>query len=163
MSLTKTPDIGINRTDLDWKFEPTTEQQERKSFSADTVINAYLQGRRDQSIERENVLTEKFNENLDKAKKISSKFYGILKDKGITCKHILLRPNKITEFESIFVVDKNDYVSPQFEDIYKLAILEKTQENSDTFHFTFIFIPYSENLNRDKLSTDGYILEYVKK
>ncbi len=155
----------ISKTKIkdDWEVQPSSEQKEVKLFSADALINAYFKGRRDQKIEREKVLLEKLKENLNKAKKLSSDFFDILKKKNISCKHVLLRPKQITEFESVFIVSKKDYISPKFEEIYKLSISKKTRVNSDTFHFSYIFIPYSQNINREKLSSDGYILEYVKK
>lgn len=163
MAITETSTIGINRIPDDWDFQPTDEQREGESFSANAVINAYLKGRKDQYHDNEKILAEKLNENLNKAMNLSSSFSDILQDKKIKCLHILLMPKNIMEFESIFVVDENDYISPQFEEIYKLAILEKAKANGDTFHFSYIFIPYSKNLNRQKLKSDGYILEYVKK
>lgn len=163
MSTKKTSTCIINRLPDDWEIQPTDEQKKIQSFSANAVINAYLQGRRDQSIQNERILTEKLNENLEKAMNLSSRFSDILQEKKIKCLHILLRPKKITEFESIFVIDEKNYISSQFDEIYRLAISKKTKINSDTFHFSYIFIPYSKNLNREKLKSDGYILEYVKK
>ncbi len=155
--------VSPSLTNKDWELQPTSEKGEKVSFSADVVINAYLQGKRDQHDDTERVLEEKLNENLGKAMEISSKFFNTLKSKEIKCRLVLLKPKKITEFESIFIVDKRDYISPQFEDVYRLAISEKTKINSDTFHFSYIFIPYSESLNREQLLSDGYVLEYVKK
>lgn len=159
----KISSTATNRINKDWKLQPTSEKGEKESYSADTVINAYLRGREDENIENQKILSEKFNENLDKAMALSSTFSNTLSGKNIKCKLVLLRPETITEFESIFIIDEKDYISPQFEEIYRLAISEKTKINSDTFHFSYIFIPYSESLNRDKLSSDGYVLEYVKK
>ncbi len=163
MSEIETSRTARNRIDGDWELQTTDEQKKRDLFSADAVVNAYLQGRKDQNIENERILTEKLNENLSKAMKLSASFSDILKSKNIKYIHVLLRPKQITEFESVFVIDKEDYISPQFEEIYKLAIEKKVHVNSDTFHFSYTFIPYSESLNRNKLSSDGYVLEYVKK
>ncbi len=163
MPTLKTSTISKSRIKDDWEFQPSREQKKRKLYSADAVIDAYFQGRRDEKIENEEILFEKWQKNLNKAKKLSADFTDILENKKIKCKHVLLRPKKITEFESIFIVPKIDYISPKFEEIYKLSISKKTKGNSDTFHFSYTFIPYSQNINREKLSSDGYILEYVKK
>ncbi len=163
MSIIETSSTAGNIIDGDWELQTTEEQKKRELFSADAVVNAYLQGRKDQNIENEIILTEKLNENLDKAMKLSASFSDILKHKNIKYMHVLLRPKQITEFESIFIIDKKDYISPGFEEIYKLAISEKAKANNDTFHFSYTFIPYAESLNRNKLSSDGYVLEYVKK
>lgn len=163
MVVSKTSNTVINRIDDDWKLQTTDEQKEKERYSADAVVNAYLKGRRDQNIENERILTEKLNENLEKAMKLSENFSDVLKSKNVKFMRILLRPKQITEFEAVFIIDKTDYISPRFEEIYKLAISEKTKANSETFHFSYIFIPYAESLDRDKLSSDGYVLEYVKK
>lgn len=159
MLSTKTSTIGMNKLPEDWEIQTTTEQRERESYSADDVINAYIQGKKVQNALNGRIL----NENLKKAMKLSSSFSEVLKEKNIKCKLTLLKPKQITEFESIFVIDEEDYISPQFDEIYRLTISEKAKVNNDTFHFSYIFIPDTENLNREKLSSNGYVFEYIKK
>ncbi len=159
MLSTKTSTIGMKGLPEDWEIQTTTEQRERESFSADDVINAYLRGKKAMNALNDRIL----NENLNKAMELTSSFSDILKEKNIKCKLTLLKPKQITEFESIFVIAEEDYISSQFEEIYRLTISEKTRVNNDTFHFSYIFIPDSENLNREKLSSNGYVFEYIKK
>ncbi len=159
MLSTKTSTIGMKGLPEDWEIQTTTEQRERESFSADDVINAYLRGKKAMNALNDRIL----NENLNKAMELTSSFSDILKEKNIKCKLTLLKPKQITEFESIFVIAEEDYISSEFEEIYRLTISEKTRVNNDTFHFSYIFIPDSENLNREKLSSNGYVFEYIKK
>lgn len=155
----KTLNTAINRIDDDWKFQTTDEQKETELYSADAVVNTYLRWKIDQDVENERILKE----NLDKAMNLCESFSNTLQVKNVKFIRLLLRPKQITEFEAVFIIDKEDYISPRFEEIYKLAISEKTKANSETFHFSYIFIPDTESLDRDKLSSDGYVLEYVKK
>lgn len=146
------------RFPVDWKIKATPEQKKRESFSADDVINAYIRGRKDQNALNSRIL----NENLNKAMKLSSRFSDMLNEKNIKCKLTLLKPKQITEFESLFVIDAKDYTSPEFEEAYRLTITEKEKANNNTFHFSYIFIPYSKNLSREKLSSNGYVFEYKR-
>lgn len=106
---------------------------------------------------------EKLVKNFEQAKHISSGFYKLLWERDIKCKYVLLRAISIIEFESVFVVPKSDYISPAFIDIYRLSIEEKKKARTETFHFSFVFMPDSKHINREKLVSDGFILRYTKK
>lgn len=106
---------------------------------------------------------EKLVKNFEQAKHISSEFHKLLWEKGIKCRYVLLRAITIIEFESIFVVPESDYISPAFIDIYRLSIEEKKQVRTETFHFSFVFMPDTKHINQEKLVSDGFILRYAKK
>lgn len=155
---TSTSIVTAGRLPDNWKIQTTSEQQERESFSADDVINAYIQGKKAQNVINGRILEE----NLNRAMELSSSFSETLKEKNIKCKLTLLKPKQITEFESLFVIDEEDYISAEFEEAYRLTISKKAEVNNDTFHFSYIFIPDSENLDRKKLSSNGYVFEYKR-
>jgi|ETNmetMinimDraft_35_1059890.scaffolds.fasta_scaffold129100_1 hypothetical protein len=150
--------ISLDSLPDDWEVQTTTEQMQSNLFSADVVINAYFQGKKAQDALNDRILTE----NLDKAMTLSSGFSEKLKEKNIKCKLTLLKPKQITEFESLFVIDEEDYISAEFDEAYRLTISEKEIVNNETFHFSYIFIPDSEDLNREKLTSNGYVFEYKR-
>lgn len=145
-----------------WDLIPSEFQKKHKAYSSDDLINAYLQGRNDQKDEEKRILIKELINNFEKAKKIGEEFYDFLWSKKIKCKYVLLRARNIAEFETIFIVPKNDYLSYDFLDIYQYSINKKAEINTDTFHFSFSFMPFSSHINTDKLSTDGFVLKYVK-
>ena len=146
-----------------WQFKPTREQKVVEQFSADDVINAYFMGKEASKNEEQKILSEKFRQNLKQAQVKGSELFKKLSQQKIKIKELLLNPRAITDFSILFVVDKNDFLSEKINRAYKISIQEKQELNKDTFQVEFTFMPYTPSLNRDKLISDGFILEYVKK
>ena len=145
-----------------WEVKPRITEDHKKSFSADEVIDAYFKGKKDQKDEDNKILMEKFGKNLEKAQEVIEKFFLELVSKGIQCKFLRLRASKITEFDSIIVVEESDFASDKFEDIYNESINLASDVNSDTFRINFSFMPYSEHIKTEKLIADGYLMTYGK-
>ena len=143
-----------------WELEPSLSKAKEERFSTDDMINAYLKGKEAQKNENEKIRMEKFSNNIELAQSISEEFFRMLDNKGIKCKFVTLRPKSIFDFDSIFLVSESDFVSPDFEEIYTLAREKCSSVNSDTFNLSFSFIPYSKNVNKNRLLSDGYVLTY---
>ena len=136
-----------------WEIEP-------KTFSVDDVINAYIEGRKDGMSELEKIQHEKLLSNIEKLKELSLTFLDLLKAKKISCKSIKLKINTITNFEVLYLVSKEDFISSEFLDVYKLSMAKKKEVASDTFQVDFMFMPYIENINEEKILSDGFIISY---
>jgi len=130
-------------------------------FSADEVINAYFQGKKDQKSENRNILMEKLEVNLVKAKKASEELYHLIDSKGFKCVEVLLKVKNIATFNSLFIINEEDFVKDEFQEIYIESIRKKKELNdSTTFEFSTIFMPTSGDLIMNSLLADGYILNY---
>ena len=81
-----------------WKL-PTRLDKE-KLYSSDDLINAYLEGKKDQRSYTERILFKQLKENFDLAKKIGSDFFNLLLNKHVKCKYVLLRAKNISEFDT---------------------------------------------------------------
>ncbi len=153
----------------DWESMPGKTVEGENVFSADKLINAYLKGREDEKkrfeghLDTDNkILIEKFIQNLNLAQKFCEELTISLIEKQVTFYRVWLRVKTKTEFESIFVVSEDDFVSEDFNGIYDLFIEKEQSINSDTFDFSFSFMPDSKNINEEKLSADGFTFRYGK-
>lgn len=147
----------------DWSLKPRIEFQKEKVYSADEVIDAYFKGRKDQFEEDKKILLDIFSRNLDKAKLVCEEFFRTLADNNIVCKFVSLRALTVTHFDAVFVVSKKNFLSLDFDTIYRMSREKKKQINTATFQFSFSFMPLTILLNEDQMLTDGYIMRYGKK
>ena len=143
-----------------WELTPLLEEGGQKYFSADDVINAYLQGKKDQLRDSRRILAEAFEMNLKKALEESEKVYAFLKKEKIKCSGVYLKSKNIDRFNAVFIVDENQWCSKEFDIVYKKSIEIKDRINSDTFDYAIIFMPKSDHLDMESLHSDGYIWSY---
>ena len=146
----------------EWEVKPSIVIKEKEYFSADDVINAYFKGKKSGKHERERIDFEKFSKNLELAKNISEKFLQQFKQNNVRCILVYLKVVDIINFENLFLINKSDYLSDNFRNIYKIAFDTKSTVSTDTFFLNFSFMPYSSHLDETHLRTDGYILKYVE-
>jgi hypothetical protein len=141
---------------------PTNWRQEKDSFTGDDLIDAYLKGKQAGKNELINILSKQFETNLEIATTVSEKLFVEAKKKKIAPKEVHLKADGITNFSALFVVDKDDFVSDNFRQIFSLARKLKTKVETDSFYISFAFLPISNNLNEKSLHADGYFLKYEK-
>lgn len=141
----------------EWK---TPSEEERELYSSDDLLNAYLKGQKNIIQKLGGKAANEFMNYLNDAKRISEGLFKILLSHGIECKCMFLKINGANDFESLYIAPCNDYISPQFREIYKLFLLEEEKVNKDSFHYSFSIMPDSDHINRNALSSDGYILRY---
>lgn len=147
----------------DWSLRPRIEVKKEKHYSADELIDAYFRGRRDQFEEDKKILLESFSKNLKRAKQVCEEFFLTLEKSDVGCAFVSLRAMTISHFDAIFVVPKHKFIALDFDTIYRIAREKKKEVTTDTFNFSFSFMPLTDTLNEGRMLTDGYIMKYAKK
>lgn len=152
-----TQDRKINN----WVIKPISQDKEKETFSADDLIDAYLTGKKDKSDKDFQLRLEKLESNLKLAQELSIELYTKIIDEGFKCSTVKLKIKDIYHFSSVFLIDLDDYCKDSFLKIYEESIkLKKKVNEGKTFDFTTIFTPESEELEKNNLIADGYILSY---
>lgn len=142
-------------------MNPVREDQGKKQFSADDLIDAYLKGKADQKSNDEKVLIQALDTNLKLAQNLSVSIFDLITDSNFKCNTVRLKIKDIYSFAAIFIVDANDYTSKDFRKIYESSINIKKEHNKDLFDFSTIFCPYNENFDTQKLIIDGFTYYYA--
>ena len=151
----------VKGSSVDWEINPIRQDKGKDTFSADDLIDAYLAGRQDKSDEDSQLRLEKLESNLKRAQELSINLFSEIKSSGFECSTVKLKIKDIYHFSSIFVINEDDYCKDDFLKIYEKSIALKKEVNEDrTFDFTTIFTPESEDLEKDSMVADGYILSY---
>jgi hypothetical protein len=135
-------------------------------FTGDEVIDAFYLGK-ETGIQigwNENIkiLVKQMMKNIEEAVKISEDLYKEVLANGISLKTIHLRSDGISKFTSLFVADINDYTSDNFLKVHSIARNYRGNNKSQDVYLSFLFMPLSENISKDCLSSDGYFLTYDK-
>lgn len=105
-----------------------------------------------------NAIIEK---NIGRATTLSENIFHIAqKDYEVNISKALLKIESLYHFETIFLVDKEDFLSSKIKSVYEKSHSIKSDFNCDEFYISFKFMPFSENINRDCLHVDGFTLEY---
>lgn len=146
----------------DWEVEPLGKTAEKeKIFSADDVINAYLQGKKAQADQEKMLRLEKFVGNLKSSIDNSLQIFEFIKKNGFKCHQIFLKIQNIYEFTALFLIAEKDYCDRNFDKIYGKTIdIKKKANQSSTFDFTVILTPKTATFNNKALLIDGFNITY---
>lgn len=151
----------VKDSKVDWEINPIRHNKGKDTFSADDLIDAYLAGRKDKSDEDSQLRLEKLESNLTRAQELSINLLNDIKSSGFECSTLKLKIKDIYHFSSIFIINEDDYCKDDFLKIYEKSITLKKEVNEDrTFDFTTIFTPESDDLEKESMVADGYILSY---
>jgi hypothetical protein len=128
----------------------------------DELIDAYLKGREEQKNQNQKILFEKLEANIKTAQTIVVDIVNQIAETGFKMYKSYLKIDNITKFDVIFDIAVQDYLSPQFDEIYKLSHEIKSKYNNDTFNISFAFMPHSEFINERRINCEGFIFSYDK-
>lgn len=122
---------------------------------ADMLHHAYLEGKKD--FEKE--LVAKMQNGLQTSAMTSSLFKEKLKEQNIEVKDMYLRILDLTEFECLVLIsDENYYTKEKRWNAYGIA--RNINSNIDEVDIKFSLMPYSEDLKKDSISSEGYCFKY---
>jgi hypothetical protein len=141
----------------------TPDNWEKTSFSSDDMWQAFQRGEQYQINKQEQEFNETLTKNLNRAAFLSEGiFHTAINDYNVGIQKAYLKAETIENFDVLFLVNLDDFMSEKIKDIYKRSHLVKSEFNGADFHISFKFMPSSDSLNLDSISSDGYMLEYGK-
>lgn len=135
----------------------------RETFTDNDLVDAYLHGKQVGRNEKEQIIASRFRENLLMATEAAESFLKQLRKFKIGFSAIHLKPEGITKFKALFVVDPEDFLSDNFRSVYTQANQLTRQIEKDDFYLSFSFVGNTKSLNESCIKSDGYILKYDKK
>ena len=141
---------------------PTTpDNWEKTTFSNDDMWVAFQRGERYQIEKQEQQFHNTLIKNLNRAAFLSEGiFHTANSDYNVSIQKAYLKAETLENFDVLFLVNSEDFISDKIKDIYKRAHLVKSEFNCKDFHISFKFMPTSDHLNLEGISADGYMLTY---
>jgi hypothetical protein len=137
-------------------------ETQENAVTHNDVIEAYLTGKEIGRSEQLSVNLRLFGENYENAKSLSETLHKQIGSMGFKVIGLHLRADSITSFNSLLIVDKEDYVNESFLKSFSIARAFKNEADSDTFNITFTFTPDSDTLDENCLEHDGFFAKYKK-
>lgn len=127
-------------------------------FSVDDMLEvAYLEGKNDFQKELKNQI----NNGLQTSAVTSSLFKEKLDDKKVCVKNMFLRILDFAEFECLVILsDKDYYEKSKRWAAYKIA--RELNENLDDIDIKFSLMPFSDKIESNKISSEGFYFKYAK-
>lgn len=101
------------------------------------------------------------DKNIGRATTLSENIFHIAhEDYAVNIKKAILKIDTVYQYETLFLVDKSDYLSNKIKSVYQKSHSIKADFNCDEFYISFKFMPFSEDINSDCIHVDGFTLEY---
>lgn len=128
------------------------------------LFKAFERGEAHQRERDQKEFEAELGKNISKATTLSENiFHTASKDYLVRIIRAYLKVDAVDHFETLFLVDREDYLSEKLLEVYKKSHSVKSDFNSDDFRINFKFMPMSDNLNYDCLYSDGFTLQYGEK
>lgn len=154
----------ISEINLKTKGWITSNAGELKKTHPDDVINAWEKGVLKGLDLRDEIIKDFFNKKLNKVLDHATRLFNILNDEvDMHCTKAFLRVNQIKEFEVLYLVGFNEYLTEKLKLSYKKALEVKKECKEEDIKFDFIFKPETKHTKIDNIFADGYLLRYVPK
>lgn len=134
--------------------------QNDKAYGYWEVLTAYEAGRKAGIELSDKIYKKAFEDNLDRSFEACRKIYALLKEHGIECHMVSIRPEGITEFDLLFAVEKKKFNSVNFAKTYPLAENQIRGIKSKTLELSISFMPFSQDINEEKLDAGGFLTIY---
>lgn len=142
-----------------WKTSQSSKEKDLM-FTADDVLNAWHDGR----TFTDKAIRSFFNSNINKAFQVSENLVSEIDTTlGIKANEIHLKPLSPAEFKVLIIIDSEIFLSDKMIEAYKLKNTAEDNSEEESFSVTFSFFPFSENLTKDNILSDGFYFEYVPK
>jgi hypothetical protein len=99
---------------------------------------------------------------MEIATSVSEKLYAAAEERKIKFRTIHVKVEGLTKFSALVVAEKEDVLADEFRDIMTIARNLKNEVMSDSFYISFLFMPYTNELNEQSILSDGFFLKYEK-
>ncbi|MCG9910906.1 MAG: hypothetical protein MH137_06345 [Flavobacteriales bacterium] len=151
----------LHITQNDWTLNPISKGNNGSQFSADDLIDAYFNGRKDQVDNDNKLRLETLNKNLERAAKLSLEILAFIRSSGFSCEMVYMKVKNIYQFTALFLVNEDDFCKDEFLSVYKKSVeIKKANNTESTFDFTSIITPANPHFDPNAVLIDGYNLSY---
>ena len=135
------------------------------SYGGDYTVNdAYNRGKKDGAKDKEIELIKRgnalFQLAIQKAESITHKLAESAKSNQITIYEFHLKVDNWDCIQSLIVVDMDDFIDDKIEELYKAASEISDEINDDIFHWEYSITYASDDLDTDKIISDGFTHSY---
>jgi hypothetical protein len=150
--------IDIKPTEI---FTPS--KWEKTSFDHNDLWEAFQRGEKYQKEKQREQFRAEMSKNINKAAVLSENIFNTaINDYDVNVFRAFLKADSLHNFDVLFLVSPEDYISEKFKDIYVKSHLIKSEFNDNSFHVSFKFMPNSKDVNLDCIYSDGYMFAYGK-
>lgn len=125
---------------------------------ADKLINAYFDGFADGREHISNETFELIKRNLRDASKFTGHIQTFLKSIGITSEDLFVRVTSIIGVDVLVSVNENDYLRPEFSEVYESIVAQETEYNNESLHISLSFVLKNEYFNSEEILSDGFVM-----
>ena len=139
-----------------WKSSQPAKERDLM-FTADEVMNAWHDGKNHEA----KVMKAIFETNLKNAFSITEELVSKLDTTIINVIETHLKPQSATQFKVLILVDSNVFYSSKMAEAYSIKNNIEDNSQNELFSIHYSFYPFSENIIRDKIQSDGYYYHYV--
>lgn len=112
---------------------------------------------------KDKIVEDYFNQKVSEALNEATKLFNILNSLNIVCRDIYFRINDIQDFDFLYMVDFESYLSDRLGEGFKEALKIQKACKSRDLGFNFIFKPLTKHTKIDCITADGYDLKYAPK
>jgi len=126
-------------------------------FDADTVIDAYFQGREDGTSDVQRSVIELVKRNLRDATKLIERIEKRLFDLNIEFSNLYLKIAGVYSIDVLAVVTEDDFLRDEFLPVYDLLSELEEEFNSESLTISFSFMPKGEHFNEEEILSDSYL------
>lgn len=133
-------------------------------FSHSIIDEQYQQGLKDGKKDKEMELLKMgkalFQMAINNAQQITGELISAAQKDDITIHDFYLMVEDWDKIHSLIVVKLEDFIDDKIYNLYNKATKLALDYNCDSFHWEYRITYYSDNLSKDKILSDGFIMHY---
>jgi hypothetical protein len=138
----------------------STQDNFVNSMQATAYIQGIEEGKKDKEIEIMKMGKALCELAFDKISQITSQLIKSAEENNIVIYAFYLNFENWDSLKSLLIVKQEDFTDDKIEALYKKANNIAEQYNGDSFHWDYLITYDSENLNKDRIASDGYQFFY---
>jgi len=129
--------------------------------TTDQIIDAFEQGVKVGLEKQDKYARKVFIDNINNAFRLSELLLEWSKSEGITGVKAFLKIEQLDIFETLLLIDKENYLNKDIRNkIYERARGLRKENNSNTFNIEFTIQPNEMDINENLLENNGFYFQY---
>jgi hypothetical protein len=140
-----------------WKATPDRDLL----FSSDHVIEAYFKGKDAGQRTETSLAADQIGKNLQKSSELTANILDNLRGRNFSPGDIFLRIASQKFYEILITLPENEFLNDEILEVYSFLGELQQKEASNYYNVDVTLCPFSERLNIDCLTADGFIFRYT--